>query len=310
MITKKSLHRIGAAGVVSLASVLGTAGRADAEAINLFIKNGDTQSVKVTLQTDNNNCYESNQTALGQTWTIKAGDQVKMFFWRVGGHGCNGKQGEFQLAFDPPAGDYKTAHFDYDNDGGLQVSGNQANVYPGKLVPKSPQDNGDKTYTFVTDRLHEPITSGNAVGSWLLICSNNCNYQHVHTVETTSTTTKTYTDEEKNAIKSSLESKMEFEGIGSVTAGITNEYAKTVARQMSDSLQRGETFSDADNYVFTPEQMRDLNIFAIWQWVAETSLSNGSVAEIRSRSFTCTPDGHSPQYLPGASEAVKACHGG
>lgn len=179
------------------------------------------------------------------------------------------------------------------------------------LTTHSPyKDDGDKTYTYVTYRLHEPITAGKSVGHWISICENVCNYQHVHTVATTSTTTKTYTDEQKTSITSSLESKIEFEGIGSLTGTITTESARTIGKQMSDSFQRGETYSDADNYVFTPEQMRDLKVFAIWQWIADTYLSNGEVATMRSRSFTCTPDANPPQYLPGSPAALKACRGG
>lgn len=60
-----------------------------------------------------------------------------MFFWRVGGHGCNGRQGEFELAFNPAVGANQITHFDYDSHDGLEIS--DGHVYPGKLVPKSPQ---------------------------------------------------------------------------------------------------------------------------------------------------------------------------
>jgi hypothetical protein len=310
MTTKKTRPHIGAVVVASLAAVLGTAGCADAEAVNLFIKNGDTQPVTVTLRADNNNCYESDQTALGQIWNIPPAGQVKMFFWRVGGHGCNGRQGEFELEFDPAVGASKVTHFDYDSHGGLEVSSGRANVYPGALKEIKGEGNGDTTYTYVTFRLHEPVVAGKSVGHWDKICDNICNYQHMHTVTTTSTTTKNYTESETRSISSSLESKMEFEGIGSLTGTISTETAKTIGKEMSDSFQRGETYSDVDNYVFTPEQMRDLKVYAIWQWVADTYLSNGQIATVRSRSFTCTPDANPPRYLPGAAEAVKACRGG
>src|ERR1700754_985817 len=126
MRTGKVLRYVFAVGAVSVATVLGATGRADAEAANLFIKNGDTQLVTVTLRTDNNNCYESDQTTLGQIWEIPPGGQVKMFFWRVGGHGCNGRQGEFELEFNPPVGANKVTHFDYDSHGGLEVCGGHA----------------------------------------------------------------------------------------------------------------------------------------------------------------------------------------
>jgi hypothetical protein len=104
--------------------------------------------------------------------------------------------------------------------------------------------------------------------------------------------------------------KLEFEGIGSVKGSISTESARTIGRQMSESFQRGETFSDADNYVFTPEEMIALNVQAIWQWVAEITFSDGNTDMIRSRSFTCTPNGDPPQYLPGSPQDVKACNGG
>jgi hypothetical protein len=156
----------------------------------------------------------------------------------------------------------------------------------------------------------EAITALKSVGHWNVICEAICNYRSIHPVATTLTTTKTYTNEERNSIASSLESKLEFEGIGSIKGKITTESARTIGKQMSNSFEHGETFSDADNYVFTPEQMRDLKVYAIWQWVADISMSDGSLATIRSRFFTCTPDGNRPQYLPGAPEALKACTGG
>jgi hypothetical protein len=56
--------------------------------------------------------------------------------------------------------------------------------------------------------------------------------------------------------------------------------------------------------------MRDLKIHVIWQWVADTHYSVGSTDTtdtIRSRSFTCTPNGDAPKYLPNSPEDVKAC---
>jgi hypothetical protein len=53
--------------------------------------------------------------------------------------------------------------------------------------------------------------------------------------------------------------------------------------------------------------MRDLNIFALWQWIAETKLSTGEIVTVRSPKITCTPDANSPQYLPGMPQDLKAC---
>jgi hypothetical protein len=102
-----------------------------------------------------------------------------MFFWRVGGHGCNGKQGEFELKFDPPDGDNVRTHFDYDSHGGLEVTRGPGypNIYRGQLVPNNPQGDGDKTYTYVTALLHPLVTAGKSVGQWTLICQGICNYQ-------------------------------------------------------------------------------------------------------------------------------------
>jgi hypothetical protein len=273
---------------------------------DLYIKNVDAMPVTITLLNDKNNCYEGD-VPLGQIWeNLAPGKQVKIRLARVQGHGCDGRQGEFELEFKPGVGVNTNQHFDFDNSGGLELSSGHPNQYPGQLSGKSPRDG---SYTYTTFRQPE-ITSGRAVGKWLLLCQQVCNYSAQDARTSSQTTTKTYTDEEKRAIKASLESGLEFKGVGSAKSKIEASYEKTIGHSMSESFERGETFTDTRNYVYTPEQMRTYNVFAMWQWIAETYLSNGEIITVRSPKITCTPDDNPPTYLPGSPEDLRACRSG
>jgi hypothetical protein len=270
---------------------------------DLYIKNIDSQPITIKLLTEENNCYEGN-VPLGQIWeNLAPGSTIKITLARVQGHGCDGRQGEFTLEFTPGVGVKTKQHFDFDNGGNLGLTGGYPNQYPGSLSGKN---RVNESYTYTTFQ-HPPVTAGEALGRWSLLCQQICNYSAQDARTTSQTTTKTYSDEEKRAIKTSLESKLEFEGVGSLTGTIETSYEKTIGHSMSESFQRGETWTDTRSYVYTPEQMRDLNIFALWQWIAETKLSTGEIVTVRSPKITCTPDANSPQYLPGMPQDLKAC---
>ena len=55
--------------------------------------------------------------------------------------------------------------------------------------------------------------------------------------------------------------------------------------------------------------MREDNVFAFWQWVATTELSNGEMILIKTDMISCTADGVPPNYLPGSKEDVGSCSG-
>ncbi len=278
--------------------------QAASRVFDLYIKNDDTMPITITLLKDNYNCYEGD-VPLGQIWeNLAPGEQIKIRLARVQGHGCDGKQGEFEVQFKPGVSESKTnQHFDFDNSGGLQLSSGHPNQYPGHLSGKNPRDG---SYTYTTFR-HDKIVAGPAVGKWSLLCQQICNYSTQDARTTIQTTTKTYTEEEKSAIKASLEAGLEFKGVGSVKSKIETSHEKTIGQSMSESFERGETWIDTRNYTYTPKEMIDYNIFAVWQWIAVTKLSTGEIVTVRSPKITCTSDGAEPKYLPNDPSDLQAC---
>jgi hypothetical protein len=269
--------------------------------IHLHIQNVDSQPVTVELLNDNFNCYEG-PVSLGQIWeNLATGASVTMDLYRVHGHGCDGRQGEFELKFTPGAGIYTTQHFDFDNDGHLELSSGHPNQYPGQL-----RMNASADYTYSTYK-RPAVTAGHAIGRWDELCEQICNYSIQDAVSTSNTKTNTYSEEEKHAIEASLETGVEVEGVGSAKSTISATWEKDSGKSMSEAFARGETWTDTRTYSYTPEQMAQFHVFAVWQWIAETHLSNGTVATVRSPHITCTPDAVPPAYVPGSPEELTAC---
>ncbi len=269
----------------------------------LYLKNDGTEAVRVTLLTEDHNCYEG-QPALGEVMDVQPGKPYKMILSRVQGHGCNGRQGEFTLEFNPAPDSKNRRHFDFSNDDGLGLTGNRPNNYPGVLSGKNPAD-GSYTYT-----LYVPpkVTAGQAAGSWKKICQQICNNSEAMSRSITKTTETTQSREVINAVAISLEAGVKIEGMGAKTS-VTQSEEKRIGHSMSVAVANGEISTDTRNYVFSPEQMKSLNIFAVWQWVATTPLSDGSIFTIGGKELTCTPDDQPPTYLPGSPQDLKACRG-
>jgi hypothetical protein len=277
------------------------------ESSTLWLKNIDSQPVTMTLSTENSNCYEG-EPGLGRIWqNLAPGAQVKMTLWRVQGHGCDGDQGEFEIVFDPGVGAANTQHFDFDNDGGLELTERppNPNIYPGALV-----QNGDRVYTYSTHKTEYPSVVGASVGSWKLICQQICNRTLTEQKSKEHNTTTRLSTETTKRIAISLEAGVEMEGVGSAKTTVESSEEKKIGREMSESVTNGELNIDTSNYVFSPEQMKSFDIFAIWQWVATTKLSDGEQIMIGSNKFTCTPDAVTPTYYPGSAQDIKACRGG
>lgn len=272
---------------------------------DLYIENSDSKPVTITISSEDNNCYEGTP-GVGEVFqNVIPKGRVKITLARVQGHGCNGKQGEFSLVFDPGVGVKTIQHFDFDNDGGLELTPGRVKVYPGTLSPKNPKDG---SYTYSTFKTPD-VTAGAARGSWIPICQGICNSSHATSISNEFTEETRKSTETVRAITTSLEAGVKFEGAGSVKSKVSTTLETRVGHEMAQSVKRGETNTDTSNYVFTPEQMTSLNIFAIWQWVATTDLSNDQQVVVRSNKFTCTPDGEPPTYYPGSPQDIGACRG-
>lgn len=274
---------------------------------DLYVKNIDHQPVTITLSNENNNCFETDAKQLGEVFeNVAPGKQVLIHAWKKSGHGCNGVQGEFELVFNPGVGVKTTQHFDYDSDGGLELTNGPGhpNPYPGKFT-----DNGNHRYTYTT--FENPVVTvvGAPLGSWKLICEQICNRNITNQITKEHNTTHTLSEETTRSITASLESGLEFKDVGGIKGKIETAEEHKVGRQMAEEFRNGETQIDASNYVFTPEQMKAFNIFAIWQWIATTQLSDGQQIMIGSNKFSCTSDARAPDYFPGSKDDIGACTG-
>jgi len=109
----------------------------------------------------------------------------------------------------PGVGIDTTQHFDFDNDGHLELSSGNPNQYPGQL-----HMNANADYTYSTYK-HSVVTAGNAIERWDELCEQICNDSTQDAVSTSNTKTTTYTEEEKHAIEASLKTGVEVEGVGS-----------------------------------------------------------------------------------------------
>lgn len=295
-----SFRRIASVVLVSLGAV-GTASTAYA-AFPLILKNNDSIAIRATLSTDDNNCYEGSPP-LGEIMDIPPHGQYRMVLSRVGGHGCDGRQGEFTVTFKPAPPGKTDQHFDFSNDNELELTPGRANPYPGRLVK-----NGDGSYTYAM-YARPAITAGPVIGRWSLICQSICSNSAAVSQSITKTSETSENEEVTRAVAVSLEGGVEFKGISAKTS-VTMSEEKKIGHSMSESLTNGETFTETRNFVFTPEQMKSLNIFAVWQWVASAPLSDGHVFTLGSNKVTCTPDAQPPSYLPGSPEDLRACRGG
>ena len=286
---------------VVLATTFIVSAAAARETSTLWLKNIDHQPVTMTLSSDNNNCYEG-LPPLGEVWeNVAPGAQVKMFLSRKQGHNCDGEQGQFEIVFDPGVGLKKIQHFDFSNEGELQLT-TRANTYPGALARTA-----YKVFTYTTFKTPEIKVSGPAVGSWRLICEQICNRTLTEQKSKEHNSTTRLTEETTHRIATSLEAGVAMEEVGSVKTTIESSLEKKIGREMSQSYTAGETNIDTSNYTFTQEQMRDFNIFAVWQWVATTPLSDGQQILVASNKFTCTPDAATPTYYPGSEKDLTAC---
>jgi hypothetical protein len=179
------------------------------------------------------------------------------------------------------------------------------NPYPGTLSAKA----ADESYTYYTHKRPVVIAS-KAVGSWAFLCQGICNDTVSREITNTTTNEKSQSRETTQAISIALEAGVDFPGGASAKTTVTASQEKKVEHSMSQSISRGETNTKTKTVIFSPEQMRDLGIFAVWQWIASTQMSTGSQIIVTTNKTSCTADGNPPTYLPGAREDIEACRGG
>ncbi len=267
---------------------------------DLHLVNGarnDPVTFKISAQ--NNSCYEGD-VGVGQQigGAVPAGGYVTVTLARVQGHGCDGKQGVFAIEMSNQPN--VLIRFNFDNEGHLQVTNRNSSAF-GTLSQKR----SDESYVFQT--IAKPqVTAGKAYGQWILVCQQFCNKTFRQEITNTTTNTTETSSEVKDALSVTLEAGIEFAG-GSAGTSITASQERTVGQRMSQELSTAGMTGTDTVVALTLEQMEERGLFAVWQWVATTRLSNGQAIVLTTVKYTCTPGGESPAYLPGSVEDVNSC---
>lgn len=135
--------RIFSSAALLLTMVLMTSTATAASRIfNLHLVNGFNQPVFFVIGTGWHNCYEG-QPGLGSMMgPVNPGQRVTIKVARVQGHGCDGKQGKFEVM--PSVAGGAPQRFDFSNNGYINLT-NLPGGYNVSLSPKSPRD---ESYTW------------------------------------------------------------------------------------------------------------------------------------------------------------------
>lgn len=152
-----------------------------------------------------------------------------------------------------------------------------------------------------------PLTAGRPVGSWERFCQQFCDVTLKEELLNTKTQTSGQSSETKKALSVALEGGLSFPGGSSAKATVTATEENTVGRTMSRELSNATMSGQERKVLISLEQMEERNLFAVWQWVVTSSLSDGGVATLKTVKYTCTPAAEAPTYLPGSPEDVRAC---
>ncbi|HEX4694894.1 hypothetical protein [Sphingomonas sp.] len=98
---------------------------------NFTITNSAPVLVFLDVDKDNNNCLDVDfitpNPFLGQQYLLGPGESLKTRLFRKDGHGCDGRQGEFQISPTFIVNNAKVTHayqqFSFDSNGGIAAVG-------------------------------------------------------------------------------------------------------------------------------------------------------------------------------------------
>ena len=259
------------------------------------IHNPDTDpnsELKVTLTAGS--CYEGTMPN-GQNYYIKGGQTLLLGdVARVQGNGCDGEQGYFTLTFSPNPREQSQVNFHFSNDGGMATYG--ANQYPGVLNPKV--GNG---YTYTS---YEWPKASKVVGRWKWVCGNVCNESVTESFSLSEGTEENKSTQVTNAVSASLTM-----GVGYAEGTVSASHEKSMTDEFTRIVNSTKSVATTKNLVFKQDELRDLGIHAIWQWIGETKYQ-GSPYTISTSIMTCTSGTDAPTYGPFDVASVGTCTGG
>lgn len=303
MIHNFLLRKAAFAFVLGVAVILLSSGSSQAASriFDLHLVNGEgNPPVTFKISSNYHNCYEGNVGIGQQIGTAVPGSgYVTVTLARVQGHGCNGENGVFAIEVSNQPG--VLIRFNFDNAGSLWLV-DPRNIQPiGTLSAKR----SDESYVFATQP-RQRVSAGKVTGQWVRVCQQFCNMTFKHEITNTTTNTVETSSEIREALSVTLEAGVEFGG-ASASTSVTASQERSVGQRMSQELATAGMTGTETTINLSLEQMEERGLFAIWQWVATTQLSNGQSIVLTTVKYTCTPDAQAPQYLPDTPEDVRAC---
>lgn len=279
-----------------LAALVFGVGEAQAhEMQKLIVKNNSGTRLFITVT--NINCYEGTPNG-GDPSKIDDRDQLEIDAWRVQGHGCNGRQGEFLLTFSPGNGPRVSRAFNFDNDGGAISLSDMANPYPGTLTQAAPKLWIFSTKVGVREKL---------VGRWIPMCNAGfCQRRYTSSISSTSGKSESNMAQKvRVSFETSMKGGLDFGGGGINGSARGSVNTETNTRNTDQFLSEiSDEKSDLDMSQYSNEYMAKNNIAVIWQWV----LSNSSYT-YKTNSMTCTATAAPPNWTPASVGHERACIG-
>jgi hypothetical protein len=198
-------------------------------------------------------------------------------------------------------------NFDMNTNRGILLSTSKFSV-PREVCVGS-HDNGSKTlrrFKANNAPAKVKVTASRPVAKWVQICNKTCNIEIEETVTVGESTEKVNSSSETEALSVSIGFGVEFPG-GSASAEATSSFESTSTQQFSRAISSESSTAKKRTVAFTAEELGKFNIDSVWQWVAESTLSNGKKVLIRSLNTTCRPDSNPPTYMPGSPEDEGSC---
>lgn len=267
--------------------------------IELKIANGDSKAAKFQI-TPGNCAFIQEPLKLELT----AGQAMRIGFTHDPGSRCDGVSGAFELTIE---GNNLKTYFLFNENGPLWLEPNPpTTAYVGKQFTRlggGSQGGGE----FLWESLASPkLTADKPQGSWEHICSQFCEITLKQEITSSSSTDKTTSQETTTALAIALEAGIEFSGASAKTS-VTASQEQKLGSSLSQSISSGKLQGKEQKIGLTADQMEEKDIFAIWQWLVTTRLSDGTSTNLTTVMYTCTPDSNPPTYLPGSDQDIKAC---
>ncbi len=167
-------------------------------------------------------------------------------------------------------------------------------------------DADGRQHTFESRNPVAAIVAGPAVGVWLPFCQQFCDEEMTIGITDSTSSTSETSSEVSSAVEVSLSAGIELKGF-SAGASRTSTQGKKSGQSLSREVASSRSSKRTKKFPLSPEYMATHNIFSVWQWGAQTLLSDGRLLTVKSQKYTCMPDGNMPTYLPSSPEDIAAC---